>query len=123
MKQRVTLLVAVAALFLVFAGAGSGVAAQSRLAMTQQAQVVMGTTGTVRAFMLVLRSNPGVRFVARVGSNRIGLLRMGTALTVLGRDRTARWLKVKTGSGMTGWVSARWVLLRGSTLMALPVVA
>lgn len=123
MNQRLTRLVVADSLILTFTGAGAGVAAQSRLAATQPAQAVTGVTGTVRAFLLNLRSSPGVQFVSRLGSNRIGLLRMGASLVVFGRDRTARWLKIKTGGGMIGWVSMRWVLLRGSTLMALPIVS
>src|SRR5713226_7986690 len=104
MSQRLILLVA--ALILVFAGATSGIAAESRLVATVQAQSALTVTALVRAFLLNLRSSPGVRFVPRVGSNRIGLLRMGVILAVFGRDRTGRWLKIKTSTGIIGWVSA-----------------
>lgn len=83
----------------------------------QPPTTVSGMTAAVRAFGLNVRSGPAT------SANKIGLLRIGQVVTPLGRNSAGTWLKVQTNTGLTGWVSARWVTLAGATLMSLPVVS
>src|SRR5258708_15617109 len=101
MSRRVILLLVAATLLLSFVGFQSPVHAQNTPA----------ASAMVRAFFLNVRSSPGVRLISRLRSNRIAFLRMGATISVLGRNASAGWLKIRTSSGLVGWISARWVLL------------
>jgi Bacterial SH3 domain len=62
-----------------------------------------------------LRASPTTR------SRVIVLLRRNTALTPLGRNDAATWVKVRTARGQEGWVSAEYV--RGIEISTLAVAA
>ena len=106
MYRRCVLLVALVAVGICLVAVPSPVQAQAST-----------TTAIVRAFFLNVRSGPGAN------TGRVGLLQGGAVLTPLGRNSVGSWLKVQTSQGLVGWVSSRWVILSGTTLMSLPVVS
>jgi len=62
-----------------------------------------------------IRSNPGYLF--NVNEN----VRLGTMLEVLGKCPGGEWIKVKTGTGATGWVF-HMLLQTAQDLQAIPII-
>lgn len=60
-------------------------------------------TGTVNIGALNVRSGPGTNY--RV----IAVVSGGTTVTLLGRDGSGRWLKVKIPTGTVGWVNGYYI--------------
>ena len=76
-----------------------------------------GVTATVRSRMLRLRDGATTR--AKV----IMQLHRGDVLTVLGKSKNRRWLKVQTNVGQIGWVATFTVKLNGAKLKDIHVVS
>jgi uncharacterized protein YraI len=71
-------------------------------------------TGTVNTGALNIRSGPGVSYGV------ITYVYRNTVLSLLARNADASWVKVATGTGVQGWVNARYILT-GYPLSGLPV--
>ncbi len=79
----------------------------------------MPLTATVIAHRLRIRQSASLK------SMTIGVLKRGEALTILGKNALrARWLKIQTSGGVTGWISIAWVRFhRGVLLKDIPIVS
>ncbi len=86
-------------------------------AIAQPPTTATGVTAKVIAFFLNVRNGPSISHA------RIGFLQSGNTATVLGRNSAGSWLKIQTIKNLVGWVSARWVILSGTTLTSLPIVS
>jgi hypothetical protein len=64
---------------------------------------------------LNLRSGPGRSF------RRIGQLRPGERVELTGRSSDGQWLRIRSGTGLSGWVSMEYIAT-GSELDSLPVI-
>ena len=71
-------------------------------------------TGTVNTGALHIRSGPGVQYGVVFSVYR------GTALSLLGRNTDASWLKIALDNGIQGWVNA-WYVATGTSIWSLPV--
>lgn len=78
---------------------------------------VLATTSTahVAAGNLNVRSGPGVTY------SSIAVAGNGDALTLLGRNSAATWVKVRLASGTEGWVNAT-LISTGVAIASLPVL-
>jgi uncharacterized repeat protein (TIGR01451 family) len=73
------------------------------------------TIGVVRAFLLRVRTGPGLEFPI------IGLLRQQTQVVILAKNSRGTWYQIKLDTG-TAWVSALWVRVTRAGFNGLPVV-
>jgi uncharacterized protein YgiM (DUF1202 family) len=73
-------------------------------------------TATVRAAVLNVRNGPNL------GNTALEHIKLGTVVTVLGRNNTGTWLEVRTSQGAVGWVAALWVKLSAGSAMNVPLV-
>ncbi len=82
-----------------------------------QAQGGTAFTATVRAALLSVRSGPEASAI------RLSVLKVGTIVTVLGRNSLGTWLEIRTSQGLVGWVSAIWLKLSSGNLTTLPLIS
>jgi uncharacterized protein YgiM (DUF1202 family) len=115
MKKRLSILVLAATLVLGFVNMPTSATLTVQAAPAAQT----GLTAQVLASQLFIRARPSS--VAGVLSRT----NWGDTLEVLGRDRTANWLKIrKVKDGTVGWVSSHWVKLsRNIARTDLPIVS
>ena len=84
-----------------------GISSLTVLATTSTAHVATGN--------LNVRSGPGVTY------SSIAVAGSGDALTLLGRNSAATWVKVRLASGTEGWVNAS-LISTGISIASLPVL-
>src|SRR5690242_8110974 len=82
-----------------------------------QAQSNNTLTGTVRAAVLNVRKGPSL------GNAALEHIKLGTTVTVLGRNTTGTWFEVRTSDGAVGWVAALWLKLSAGSVMNVPLAA
>jgi uncharacterized protein YgiM (DUF1202 family) len=82
-----------------------------------QAQSNDAFNATVRAAVLNVRSGPSLRSAA------LERLKLGTTVTVLGRNSAGTWFEVRTSQGTVGWVAALWARLSSGSVMNVPVAS
>ena len=75
-----------------------------------------GVTATVRSRMLRLRDGASTRAKILLQLHR------GDVLTVLGKAKNRRWLKVQVNTGQIGWVATFTVKLNGAKLKDIQIV-
>src|SRR5712691_8202003 len=102
MTRRLILLITVIA----FVAGFVAVAAPAKAAPN----AATGVTATVRSRMLRLRDGASTR------SKILLQLHRGDVLTVLGKAKNRRWLKVQVNTGQIGWVATFTVKLNGAKL-------
>ncbi len=86
--------------------------------------VVPGSGGQslASAVGLVVNANLlNVRSVDNVGGAVLEQIRGGTLVTVLARNSAATWLRIRTPSGVVGWVNARFIQTNLPDIRSLPV--
>lgn len=64
-----------------------------------------------------VRSGPGANF------SIVGRLVRNDQVSLSGRNADATWVQVTTASGLTGWMSRRYLAPAGGTVLGLPVVS
>ena len=72
-------------------------------------------TGRVVAWRLRVRTGPGLDFQI------LGLLRLGTEVSIVARNSRTTWFMIQLNEG-TAWVSAAWIRVRRADVRRLPVV-
>ena len=108
MARRLILLIAV----LAFVASFIAVAAPAKAAPN----AATGVTATVRSRMLRLREGASTRTKVLLQLHR------GDVVTVLGKAKNRRWLKVQVSTGQIGWVAAFTVKLNGAKLKDIQIV-
>src|SRR5690606_13501386 len=72
-------------------------------------------TGRVVAWRLRVRTGPGLDYQI------LGLLRLGTEVSIVARNSRTTWYMIQLNEG-TAWVSAYWIRATRSAVRRLPVV-
>lgn len=77
--------------------------------------------GGVSAGGVTTRGTLYIRSQPSTSSSQIGFVPRNTGIAVVGRDASARWLKI-TYKDVTGWVTAFYVNMKAADIRNLPVV-
>lgn len=72
--------------------------------------------GKVNTEALELRTQPNT------GAERLGTLKAGYPLTILGQNKAETWLFVRTSDNLQGWVASAYVFLTKGNLSDLPIL-
>ena len=63
---------------------------------------------TINSETLNLRAGPGTNYA------KLGIVRRGDVLTVIGKNENGSWIKIKANNGAEAWVNAEYVTLSGA---------